>query len=345
MQFLYHIPSNNIGSTLCIVLIMLVIMFCQSKRSIEFYTLKCTALTLIFAFLLIYWWNYHITQTYRKYTKNNDINTLNLLLEEKNKEIELLRQDNDTLSRAIHKDNNMIPIIYHAIIESYENQTPLDFSKWDFDSVMYQNLKQLYSERGGLLKEQEQRRNPLPQTAFQLVNAAISFMYVDAKEAGIPFQVVLFDDLTSTIPEKIAVEDFSHLLSDLLSNALNACRDAVSPSIQIYLGKTEGISSIRICNNGSIFHRDVLQNLGLARYTTHPETGGSGIGLMDIWKTKEKYKATLLIEEITEASSSEIYTCINILFNRKNHYIIQSDRYRELSTYINRPDIMIIAKE
>lgn len=239
----------------------------------------------------------------------------------------------------------MIPIVYNAIKESYENQTPLDFSQWEFDSVMYQNLKQLYSERGNLLKEQEQRRNPLPQTAFELTNATISYMYSDAKNAGIPFQVVLFDDLTSTIPEKISVEDFSHMLSDLLSNALNACRDAVSPSIQIYLGKTEGISTIRISNTGSIFHVDTLQNLGIARHTTHADTGGSGIGLMDIWRIKEKYKATLLIEESTEESSGAIYTCINILFNRKNHYIIQSDRHKELSTYINRPDIMILSKE
>ena len=57
MKFLYHLPSNNIGATICIVLIMLVIMFCQSKRSIEFYTLKCTSITLISAFFLLYWWN------------------------------------------------------------------------------------------------------------------------------------------------------------------------------------------------------------------------------------------------------------------------------------------------
>ena len=65
---------------------------------------------------------------------------------------------------------------------------------------------------------------------------------------------------------------------------------------------------------------------------------------MDIWSLKEKYKATLLINEITDESSSS-YTCINILFNHKNHYIIQSDRHKELSSYINRPDVMILAKD
>lgn len=60
---------------------------------------------------------------------------------------------------------------------------------------------------------------------------------------------------------------------------------------------------------------------------------------------KEKYKATLLIDEITNKDSDTTYTCINILFNHKNHYIIQSDRHKELSNYINRPDIMILSKE
>ena len=90
---------------------------------------------------------------------------------------------------------------------------------------------------------------------------------------------------------------------------------------------------------------ETLKNLGLRRHTTHSETGGSGIGLMDIWMLKEKYKATLLIDEITNASFSETYTCVNILFNHKNHYIIQSDRHKELSAYINRPDLMIISKD
>lgn len=156
---------------------------------------------------------------------------------------------------------------------------------------------------------------------------------------------MLFDNLKSTIPEEITEDDFNHLLSDLLTNAPNACTNISDASIVAYLEKTEKTSTIRICNTGSIFHIETLKNLGLCRHTTHPDTGGSDIGLMDIRMLKEKYKATLLIDEITDESSDEVYTCVNILFNHKNHYIIQSDRDKELITYINRPDVMIWGKE
>ena len=344
MIFLYYIPSGNTGSTLCLILIMLIIMFNQIDTTIDSYIFIFLGFVLILAFLLIYWWNYHITQTYRKYLKENEINSLNLLLEEKNQEIAKLTADNDRLARAIHKDNKIIPIIYNSILESHEKRIPLDLSQWEPDSPLGLKLKQLYEERWKILDEPQKENSDLPQTAFELTNATLSFMHSEAKNTGIPFQVMFFDNLESTIPDEITEDDFTHLLSDLLANAMNACVDIASASIQVYLGKTENISTIRICNTGSIFHMETLKNLGLRRHTTHSETGGSGIGLMDIWMLKEKYKATLLIDEVTNGSSSEIYTCINILFNHKNHYIIQSDRHKELSTYVNRPDVMILEK-
>ena len=270
---------------------------------------------------------------------------MNILLEEKNKEIEFLRNNNDRLARAIHKDNKIIPIICNAILESDDNRIPLDLSQWETDSPLSLKLKQLYNDRCEILEEQKTPNKNVPQTAFEFTNATISFMYSEAKKANIPFQVVLYDNLNSTIPEIIKEDDFNHLLSDLLTNALYACTNISDTSIVAYLGKTEKTSTIRICNTGSVFHMETLKNLGICRHTTHPDTGGSGIGLMDIWMLKEKYKATLLIDEITDGTSSEIYTCVNILFNHKNHYIIQSDRHKELSTYINRSDVMILGKE
>ena len=107
----------------------------------------------------------------------------------------------------------------------------------------------------------------------------------------------------------------------------------------------EEISTIKICNTGNTFDIETLKNLGLSRHTTHADTGGSGIGLMDIWKIKQKYEATLLIDENMGTDTTTSYTSINILFNHKNHYTIQSNRHKELVRYINRPDIMIMSKE
>ena len=232
-----------------------------------------------------------------------------------------------------------------AILDFKGNNNELYLLEADTDSTLLKKLKQLYDERVEILSNYQKEIVSLPSTAFDTVNAVLSYMQSQSLKESIAYQVILFDDLTSTIPSEISEDDFIHILSDLLTNAINACRNIPSAAIQIYLGKFDNISTIRICNTGQVFHIDTLKNLGQSRHTTHEETGGSGIGLMDIWRIKERYAATLLIDEVTDTSLSQSTVCISILFNHKNHYIIQSDRHKELSTYINRPDIMIFSKD
>lgn len=345
MTFLYHFPSNNIGSTICILLIILIFLFSQAQTSVESYMVLFTSSMLFLGLIVIYWWNYHITQTYKKYLKRNEINSLNLLIEEQNQQIAYLKNEHDKLARIIHKDNKLIPAITMAIIDSKENSTGLSLPELDTDSDLTLILKRLYNERTEILANYQQEVQQLPLSAFNSVNAVLSYMQSLALQDNIQYQLILFDDLTSTIPSEISEDDFVHILSDLLTNAINACRNIPSSAIQIYLGKFDDISTIRILNTGQIFHLETLKNLGQSRHTTHADTGGSGIGLMDIWKIKERYTATLLIDEVTDTSSSQSTVCINILFNHKNHYIIHSDRHKELSAYINRPDIMIFSKD
>lgn len=345
MIFLYKISSGNIGPTLCIVFIVLIIIAIQTETPAFSYMLGFFSLLLLSSALLIYWWNYHITQTYKKFLRKNELDSLNLLLEEKNQEIIYLRSENDKLARIIHKDNKIIPALSMAMIDSYENRTKLDLTllKSENDSAIHLKLKQLYEERLETLEKYQQEILHLPQTAFDPVNAILTYMQTKSLKENIPYQIILFDDLSTTIPAEIAEKDFIHILGDLLDNAINACKNIPSANIQVYLGKMDGISTIKICNTGNVFNIETLKNLGLNRHTNQADTGGSGIGLMDIWTIKERYKATLLIDEVINEPST--YTCMNILFNHKNHYIIQSDRHRELSTYVNRPDVMIIAKD
>ena len=343
MKFLYYIPSYNLGLVSCISLFMLFIMFCELKTRAETYIYFFMSVSLFLGFLLIYWWNYHITQTYRKFLHKNEIDSLNLLIEEQKQEIVYLKSENDKLSRLIHKDNKLLPALSLAIMNSYEIKTAPDFSALNVDSSIYIKLKQLYAEREKAVSTYQQEILRLPQTAFDSVNAILSYMQTESLKHNIPFHVMLFDNLASTIPAAITENDFTHMLSDLLSNAINACKDIPSSSVQVYLGSMENIPTIKVLNMGNVFDAEVLKDLGLARHTTHADTGGSGIGLMDIWSIKERYRATLLIDEI--ANDSNTYTCVNILFNHKKHYIIQSNRHKELSSYINRPDIMIISKD
>lgn len=168
---------------------MSVIIFGQVKTFNERFTMSILMLLFILGFLLIYWWNYHITQTYRRYLKKNEINSLNILLEEKNKEIEFLKNDNDRLARGIHKDNKIIPIICNTILESNDNKIPLNLSQWEADSPLSLKLIELYDNRCEILKEQESPNRNVPQTAFEFTNATISFMYSEAKNPAFLFRL------------------------------------------------------------------------------------------------------------------------------------------------------------
>ena len=92
--------------------------------------------------------------------------------------------------------------------------------------------------------------------------------------------------------------------------------------------------------NGQPFSHEIFQDFGLKAHTTHAGNGGSGIGLMGIWKLKKKYRASLVITEYAPGTYS--YTKqISLIFDAKKHYIIQTYRRRELGQIRFRDDLYI----
>lgn len=346
MTFLYNIPSSNIGSTLCLFLFMVVLMIGQTKNTVETFMLSFSSFTLILTLLLLYWWNYHLTQTYKKYLRRNELASLEMLLSEKDAEITYYRNEHEKLSRLVHKDNKMIPALTLAVSDFLENADKLPSQELKLIGFSLQTqLNDLYDDRLTLLSNYERELLPLPSTGFSSVNGVLMFMQQKALQAGIKFQFLLSDNPSGIIPDMIPEKDFSHLLSDLLDNAIIAANSSLSGMVRIHMGLFDDIYTLKIFNTGNAFPVEVLQDIGITRHTSHEDTGGSGIGMMDIWKLKETYSATLLIDEITDAHNAVPSTTVNILFNRKNHYIIQTDRYKELIKILNRPDLLILSKE
>lgn len=92
--------------------------------------------------------------------------------------------------------------------------------------------------------------------------------------------------------------------------------------------------------NGQPLSPEIFQDFGLKAHTTHAGNGGSGIGLMDIWKLKKKYRTSLVITEYAPGTYS--YTKqISLIFDAKKHYIIQTYRRRELGQIRFRDDLYI----
>ena len=95
-----------------------------------------------------------------------------------------------------------------------------------------------------------------------------------------------------------------------------------------------------IYDSGIPFTIETYQNFGNICYTTHKDTGGSGIGLTDIYKLKRKYKASLQIYEYP-AQTNTYTKKIRIWFDRKNHFLIQSYRAKEIEIELIRNDIHV----
>lgn len=346
MTFLYRTSSANIGSVICIFLLALIIIFSHARRNAEPFMLAFSFLTLLAAIVLIHWWHFRLTQIYRKYLKENEIATLKALLLEKDTQIEYFKNENDKLSRLIHKDNKMLPALTMAVTDLLENVPKLSMQEISNLAANLQiQLRTLYDDRLEILTSYEKDLLPIPSTGFSSVNAVVMFMQKNAYQLGIQYQLMLSNPLSEIIPSVISEKDFSHLLSDLLDNAIIAAKTSSPSAIQIHMGYFDNIYTLKIFNTGQPFAVNVLQNLGINRHTTHHDTGGSGIGMMDLWQLKQKYLFTLLIDEITESGSQVPSTSVNILFHKKNHFIIQTDRYKELVTSINRPDLLILSKE
>lgn len=346
MTFLYHFPSNSIGSTICMIIIMIIILFGPTTDSSENFILFFYSFSLIFLLFLLYWWDYHLTQIYRKYIQKSELTSLELLLLEKSSELTYYKNEHDRLSSLIHKDNKIIPALTMAVTDFLKNvDTHSKEELKQLGSSLQTQLHLLYDEHIIFLDNCVQKSMPITSTGFASVNGVLMFMQKKATNAGIEFQFLFSNPLNAVIPSVISEKDFSHLLSDLLDNAIIAANAFPSGSIQIHMGIFDKIYTLKVSNTGNPFPIEVLQDLGINRHTTHKDSGGSGIGLMDIWKIKEDYSATLLIDEITASSSETTSTTINILFNKKKHFIIHTDRYKELTRHLNRPDLMILPKE
>ena len=95
---------------------------------------------------------------------------------------------------------------------------------------------------------------------------------------------------------------------------------------------------------GNAFDVQLFEDFGQTRHTTHKDSGGSGIGLMDIWKIKKQYRASLHIIEYTPGTS--IFTKkIALFFDQKNHYLIQSYRRNEIERVHMRNDMFVLQSD
>lgn len=300
----------------------------------------------IWALLILVFWNHRITQTYREKLRLANEKSLEDELANKLTEIEFLKADNERLSRLIHKDNKLIPAMHMAVTDFLENVDELTTEELSAHGhELSLQLHKMADDRQGILNEAPTKTNTLPQTGIHTVDGVLSYMETRAAKENIIYKLHIEDNIKELIPNFVSEDDLCHLLSDLIENAIIATRYSTNQKqIKIHLGTLKNTFLLEISDSGIEFDVETYQHLGYEKHTTHAEHGGSGIGLMDIWKIKKQNKISLQIYEYPPDSTA--YTKkISFVFDRKNHFLMQTYRYKEIIGTLTRGDLYVFPYE
>lgn len=343
MPFLISSTFVNVGTILGLFSINVYI-FAQSHPSSECMTRSIRLWSLILIlFILLHWWQSQLTKAYRKRLAQLELESLRTELEQKTALLKKLETQNEEMGRLIHKDNKLIPAMEHAVSTYLASDfTDIALQQAQGEALL-SDLKEFSEARRGILSTFAPVSAPKYNTGIPSLDAILVYMYQKAQAQGIRLYATATPESIAALPPALTTEKLVHMLSDLLENAIIATKASTEKQIQVQIYLANGLFTIEVADTGCSFEPATLISFGLEKASTHLTEGGSGIGLLDIWKIKEETKASIHIHEYEAGApfSKKLF----ITFDKKNKYVIHTWRDKELSPLVNRGDIVILPQE
>lgn len=343
MPYLYSTNFLNLGFALSL-LALLSYVYGHIEVSLSLRTLMIlTWVPFSCFFLFLHWWQSQLTKAYRKRLAQLELESLRTELEQKTALLKKLETQNEEMGRLIHKDNKLIPAMEHAV----STYLASDFTDIALNQAQGQallsDLKEFSEARRGILSTFAPVSAPKYNTGIPSLDAILVYMYQKAQAQGIRLYAAATPESIAALPPALTTEKLVHMLSDLLENAIIATKASTEKQIQVQIYLANGLFTIEVADTGCSFEPATLISFGLEKASTHLTEGGSGIGLLDIWKIKEETKASIHIHEYEAGApfSKKLF----ITFDKKNKYVIHTWRDKELSPLVNRGDIVILPQE
>lgn len=338
---------TRIGTIICLLILILKIIDNIFIKRPDYLTMLVFGsifplTTFLLAIILFAWWRKQITKSYTEKLRKLEVQSLYEELAEKEQMLKKLATDNESLSRLIHKDNKIIPAmenIVHDYLSGAEFKNFEEQKQYGQDLLV--KLKNIADDRQGYLDSYENQTHKLKLTGYVGIDAILVYMKKKAENKNITFECRHSSESLQSLLKKISEDELTHILSDLLENSLIATNEQKNGRIQVTFGQLHTESYISVADNGTYFDIETLHDFGLRPHTTHKDSGGSGIGLMDIWNLKRKHRATIQIQEY-ERIANNFTKKIFFSFNTKNHYVIQSFRHAEITHSQTRGDLYVI---
>ena len=351
MPFLASNNTNYIGPVLCIPIFISIIIF-QTLTFQDHYIYNIIFISLYLSIffaglLLLLWWRSRLTRSYLDRLQQSELESLRNQLAEYELENNKLMENNNSLARIIHKDNKLIPAMELAVEEFLSGYKTLDSTALENQGqTLLATLSEISKDRIGIIHDYQAADARNTSTGCCSVDAIISLMKKRAAENHIDFDISIHADLSTPDSLGISEADLTHLLADLLENALIAMREQSSGHLLVYFGYMKDALVLEVSDSGAAFAPEVFQDFGMEPHTTHSDTGGSGIGLMDIWAIKKKCRASLHVIEYsaTQNPTQTTYTKkLSFLFDNKNRYAIRTYRRKDLQRILMRNDLIVLS--
>lgn len=341
MPFLRENGTNDIGSYISLS-VLLTASFLSIHQKVTPILIVPLFFTLLCGLSILFWWRSSLTIRYISKLKDNELEEMRNLIQEKNVQIENLKYHNDELSKIIHKDNKLIPSMEYAVRKYLLSLEKLSSNELIIrgQEILIQ-LESVSQERNGILKNYETKNKVIPSTNILSIDTLLAYMLQKAKENYINLDVSLLGDINSFIDNLIDESDMRTLLADLIENAIIASRVSSNKNILIIMGLSANYYSIEVLDSGAPFTEDILLNLGIKQSTTHTNEGGSGIGLMTIFEIIKKNHASFTIEEL--ANNNLFTKKITICFDNLNQFRIRTTRSSIKKSLSKRVDIIIMS--
>lgn len=291
-------------------------------------------------FLIIHWWQTQITKSYLRELQARELESLRSELEESNRQLDSLKKQNGEMGRLIHKDNKLIPAMESAVFDYLSCADGTNEELTEKGNTLLAELQEFGKNRSEILDSISTIHSQVFRTGLPALDTLLSFMDKCAQSKDITFTMHNSTDLDRWIPAIFSTDDLTHLLSDLIQNALIATTGCEKRNIRLQFYYYKNNRVIELSDTGIPFEAESLLKFGLEERTTHKDTGGSGIGLMDIWKLKTKYHASIHITEYP--SDAAFCKKITFLLDKKNMYLVYSNRHEELLQNAARADLLIL---
>ena len=281
------------------VMVLMAFSLLEPNPDSEAIPLIAVYLAICCGMILWFWWKKRMTKEYMEKLREREERELMAAISSRDNEIAVLKKENETFSKIIHKDNKLIPAMELAVKEALYavvyNEDQNERVK-QTEKILAQ-LENISKDRSGIVRNYEHKYTGLPQIGISVLDALFAFMMQKATGFGIRFQLRFDESVSEIIPRAVSEQDASTLLADLIENAIIATKENPKEKyVFAELGTKNSIFSISISDTGAPFSEKVLQNWGKQRITTHADNGGSGIGMMTTHDICEKYHASFLIE-------------------------------------------------